>query len=119
MSSQAFAEGPTGVYAAWDTRGQIYYTLVNKGSADFEAPVAAPTHGKSCRHPALAVKRQGEMILVWTEGTGWQRGGDLVWQVYDASGRPTADHGRQANAIPVWGLPAVVAGKDGRFTIFH
>lgn len=119
MSSEAFAEGPAGVYAAWDTDGQIYFARVKKGSADFDEPASAPGPAKGRRHPALAVNRQGEMILVWTEGTGWQRGGSLAWQVYDKSGRPTADRGRQANAIPVWGLPAVVAEKDGRFTIYH
>lgn len=30
-----------------------------------------------------------------------------------------AESGRQPGAVPVWGLPAVVAEPDGRFTIFH
>ena len=59
------------------------------------------------------------MILVWTEGSGWNRGGTLAWQVYDKNGIPTAEAGRRPNAVPVWGLPAVVAEPDGRFTILH
>ncbi len=58
------------------------------------------------------------MILVWTEGTGWNRGGNLAWQVYDKAGNPI-ESGDRAGAIPVWGLPAVVAEADGRFTILH
>lgn len=119
MSSEAFAQGPGGLYAAWDTKGQVHFARIKRGSAEFDPPVAASGHGRERKHPALAVNAKGEMILVWTEGTGWQRGGDLAWQVYDPSGRPSADHGRLANAVPVWGLPAVVAEADGRFTIFH
>lgn len=59
------------------------------------------------------------MILVWTEGTGWNRGGALEWQVYDKTGKATSESGRRPGAIPVWGLPTVVAESDGRFTILH
>jgi len=54
--------------------------------------------------PALAVNARGEMILAWTEGTGWQRGGALAWQVYDKAGQPTAERGQRPCAISVWGL---------------
>jgi hypothetical protein len=119
MSSEAFAEGLGGLYTAWDTDGQVYFARIKSGSAASEEPVTAPGHGKGRKHPALAVNNKGEVILVWTEGTGWQRGGALAWQVYDKSGRPMANHGRIANAIPVWGLPAVIAESDERFTIIH
>jgi hypothetical protein len=59
------------------------------------------------------------MILVWTEGTGWERGGALAWQVYDKDGQPTGEAGRRDGAIPVWSLPAVITEADGRFTIVH
>lgn len=119
MSSEAFAEGGGKVLAAWDTDGQVYFTRVDPGTGVAEKPRAAPGEGKKRKHPALAVNGRGEMILVWTEGTGWQRGGDLAWQVYDAAGRPTQERGRLVGGIPVWGLPAVVAAPDGRFLILH
>jgi hypothetical protein len=34
------------------------------------------------------------VLLVWTEGTGWQRGGSLAWQLFDANGQPTNEKGR-------------------------
>lgn len=111
-------QGPTGVAAAWDTEGQIYFTTIKPGTTEFTKPQSAPGAGRERKHPALAVNGQGEMILVWTEGTGWQKGGALVWQVYDKSGKPTAEKGRIERGIPVWGLPTVVATKDG-FTVFH
>jgi hypothetical protein len=67
----------------------------------------------------VATNKKGEVILVWTEGTGWQKGGRLAWQVYDPSGRPTEEHGLVAGAIPVWGLATVVAQPDDRFLIIH
>jgi hypothetical protein len=119
MSSEAFAEGPGGLYTAWDTEWQIYFTRVQPGKAAFETPKAVPGPGGNRKHPALAVNKNGDVIVVWTEGTAWNRGGDLAWQVYDKAGQPTAESGRRPGAIPVWGLPAVIAEANGRFTIFH
>ena len=89
------------------------------GTAKAAEPLAAPGSDRNRRHPALAVNVRGEVILVWTEGTGWARGGALAWQIYDKAGRPTEVHGRVAGAIPVWGLATVVVNKHGSFTIFH
>jgi hypothetical protein len=58
------------------------------------------------------------MVLVWTEGTGWQKGGSLAWQVFDKTGKPSEEKGRMDRGIPVWGLPTVVATDEG-FTIIH
>lgn len=119
MSSEAFAEGPNGVVGAWENDGQIYFTQVQSAPMSAAAPKAAPGTARDRKHPALAVNKDGAMLLVWTEGTGWNRGGGLAWQVYDKAGNPTADAGRRPGAIPVWGLPAAFAGPDGRFTIVH
>jgi hypothetical protein len=119
MSSESFAEGPSGAYVAWDTKGQVYFTKIDAGKSSIGAPVAATGGGKDQKHPALAVNRDDEVLLAWTEGTDWERGGALVWQVYDKTGKPTAQRGRVANGIPVWGLATVIAEKDGSFTIIH
>lgn len=118
MSSEAFAQGPNGVVAAWDTDGQLYFSdglfSKEKELRIYQAPGKGPLR----KHPALAFNKKGDMILVWTEGTGWNRGGTLAWQVYDKNMQPM-DSGRRAGAISVWGLPAVVAEADGNFTIYH
>jgi hypothetical protein len=119
MSSEAFAEGPGGVRAAWETEGQVYFATVSPKGQAADRPRPAPGPGKARKHPALAVNGRGEMLLAWAEGTGWQRGGALAWQVFDAAGRPTGERGRIEGGIPVWGLPAAVAGPDGRFLLIH
>jgi hypothetical protein len=119
MSSEAFAEGPTGVYAAWDTAGKVYFTRIQPVKLTTETPKAVPAQGDNAKHPALAVNKNADVIVVWTEETGWNRGGTLAWQVYDKNGALTSESGRRRGAIPVWGLPTVVAEPDGRFIIFH
>jgi hypothetical protein len=119
MSSESFAEGAAGVFTAWETDGQVYFGRIDPLKSTVAAPVAAPGSARDRKHPALAVNGDGEVLLAWTEGTGWQRGGGLAWQVYDKQGRPMAERGRIAGAIPVWGLATVVAGKDSSFTILH
>ena len=119
MSTMALVEGPSGVVAAWDTAGQIYYATITPGTTDVTKPRAAPGPGKARKHPALAVNARGETLLAWTEGTGWQKGGALAWQVFGKDGTPTEERGRLERGIPVWGLPTAVAGRDGRFILIR
>ncbi len=119
MSSETFAEGPDGrVVGAWDTRGQVYFAGVDPKSGEPSTPIAAPGAAHGRKHPAVAVNGKGETILVWTEGMGWNKGGSLAWQVYDKSGKPTAQRG-QAAGVPVWSLVAVFARPGGGFTIVY
>jgi hypothetical protein len=118
MSSESLAEGKDGMIAAWETKGQVYFAKVDPKALRATDPISLPGGGDQ-KHPAVACNAKGETILVWAEGTGWQRGGSLAWQVFDASGRPTQERGRLRGGVPVWGLATVVARPDGGFTIIH
>ncbi len=118
MSTMALVQGPNGVFAAWETDGQIYFAGAKAGTTTFTEPQAVPGDGQGRKHPALAVNTRGDLLLAWAEGTGWQKGGALAWQVFDKDGKPTGARGRVPGGIPVWGLPTAVAA-DGGFTIIH
>ena len=78
----------------------------------------APGDARAMRHPSLAVNAAGDTLLAWTEGTGWQKGGSLAWQVFDRNGRAVGEPGR-APGVPVWGLVAAVAKRDGTFAVIY
>jgi hypothetical protein len=118
MSTMALVQGPSGVFVAWETDGQIYFAGNKPGTTTFTPPHAAPGDGRSRKHPTLAINAQGELLLAWTEGTGWEKGGALAWQVFDKDGTPTSARGRVEGGIPVWGLPTAVA-TEGGFAIVH
>ena len=119
MSSEALVEGPQGVVAAWETSGQVRFGRIDPRSRKVVSPISAPGTGPNRKHPTLAVNGTGETLLAWTEGTGWSRGGDLVWQLFDRNGQPTSEKGRVEKGVPTWGLVTAVARPDGDFTLLH
>ena len=119
MSAAAFAESPSGVLAAWETRKQVYYGRIDPETLDVEAPVAAPESGPNRRHPAVAGNARGEVILAWTEGTSWGKGGSVAWQVFDADGRARPQGSGRAEGLPVWSAVGVFARPDGGFTVVY
>ncbi|MEJ7637735.1 MAG: hypothetical protein WKF75_07025, partial [Singulisphaera sp.] len=95
MSGASLAEGGAGVLAAWETKGQVYFRI--DPQTRISPPVSPPGGGVGSARRSRAT--WSETILVWAEGTGWKKGGDLAWQVFDRSGRPRmkgAGRGRRA-----------------------
>jgi hypothetical protein len=116
MSSMDFAEGADMVAAAWETGGQVYWTrIIRRDTSD---PIGAPGQGKDRRHPRLTVNGKGEVLLVWTEGTGWQKGGSFAYQIYNRAGRLIGDT-KQFPGIPMWSFAAAVAGSENGFSILY
>jgi hypothetical protein len=117
MSSAAFAEGSVGVIAATELNGQIYLTTIESSLLKLSPPVVAPGQQKR-KHPALAASAKGEMLLAWTEGTAWEKGGAVAWQVFEADGKPIGEKGRR-DGVPVWSLATAFANRDGSFVIVY
>lgn len=107
------------VAVSWESQEQVAFTTLEDGKIKNTPIIHAPDTGKNRKHPAVAVNSEGEMLLAWTEETGWQKGGSLHWQLFDKSGNPTAKKGHKANAVPVWGRPTAMVNSDGGFTIIH
>ena len=114
MSSMSFAEGSGTVAAAWETAGQVYYADLARAAA---APVAAPGEGKGRKHPRLAVAPGGDVLMLWTAGTGWQRGGSLAWQLFDSAGQPVGPTHMQPG-LPAWSFGAVASTPGGLVIVY-
>ncbi len=118
MSSAALADGANELLAAWETQGQVYFAPLDPKRPQPVSPIPATGVAGKRKHPVIAANSRGETMLVWTEGTGWKRGGSLAWQLYDSQGKPIGERGA-APGIPVWSLAAVVAERDGAFTVIY
>ena len=115
MSSASFAATPKATFAAWESRDNVFFTKISNGQA---SSPTAPSGQTKRKHPALAANSKGELLVVWTEGTGWAKGGTIAWQLYDFEGKPSGDSGR-AEGLPVWSLATAVAKADGSFVIIY
>jgi hypothetical protein len=102
-----------GNIAAWETRGQIRYTKF-----DEHQPKLTDIPGRGDRkHPAIAVNTAGDFVIVWAEGTGWNKGGKIAWQLFDSVGHPKESG--MADGLPTWSQPAIYPKKDGLFGIIY
>ena len=118
MSTDFISRTRLNTLIAWETAGQVSYARVAPGSNKISEAVAAPGPGGDRKHPVVVSNPRGETLLAWTDGTGWQRGGSVAWQVFDKGGRPLSQKGN-APALPVWDVVAAFAGTDGKFTILY
>jgi hypothetical protein len=119
MSSESLCDTDQGVLAAWETDGQVFFARIDPETMAVSSPTAPPGPGKGRKHPAVAASPTGEVILVWTEGTGWQKGGSLAWQLFDRSGKPKGKQERVEGGVPIWGLATVVARPEGGFLVIY
>lgn len=118
MSSEALAQNGTLTWAAWETDGQVYISRIASEVSDTRPPTAMPGRGHHRKHPTFAAGPEGTMLLVVTEGTGWNRGGSLAWQLLDREGRPALAAGRE-EGIPKWSFAAAFPLPDGRFVVLY
>lgn len=115
MSTSSMTNAGGRLVMAWETNGQVSWAFVDKSGPS--AAVAAPGTGTTRKHPAIAMAG-GQVLLAWTEGMAWKRGGTLHWQEFDAQGKPNHVRG-SAPDVPVWSRPAVVANGQGGFSITY
>lgn len=117
MSTSAVLPGKVRSRLAWETRGTISSVEVDAQGRPIGKAVTVSL-GTTSKHPAMATNARGETLVAWTEGTGWQRGGQLAWIVLDSKGQPLGARAQQAG-IPVWGHPAVFASSESEFVILY
>ena len=110
----AFAEAAAKLEGAWETGEQVYFADLYRTNP---VPVSAPEQRQGRKHPRIAIASGGKTLMVWTEGTGWGRGGSLAWQLYDESGKVTGAKGN-ASGLPAWSFGAVVTTPNGFVVLY-
>lgn len=119
MSTSSFAQLPDGdVCATWETRQRVRFAPID-GLNDSHKRIAPADQTDNAKHPRVAVNSRGETLLAWTEGTAWNKGGCVAWQVFDKSGGPLPENRGRTNDLPVWGTVAVFADKNSGFVIVY
>jgi hypothetical protein len=118
MSSAALLQSGKDVFAAWESEKQVYFGRVDQRAHNIVGAVGAPGTGVNRKYPALAVNRNGQILLAWTENMAWGKGGSVVWQSWDRNLKPEAAHG-QTSGVPGWSLVAAFARPDGNFTVVY
>lgn len=118
MTTDFVSQAEANVLIAWQTQEQVYYATVFRATHKLSDAVAAPGPGNDRKFPAAVSNSRGDILLAWTEGTAWKRGGSLAWQVFDKQGRPSGVKGSEPG-VPVWGLVAAFADPRGGFCIIY
>lgn len=116
MSTADLVPAHAGVLAAWEQEKQVHGAAWANGMQQMLlTPGGNPGHRA---HPAIAQDENGAVLLAWTEGMGWQRGGSLAWQVFDSAGHPAGPAG-SAVGVPVWSLVSAWARPGGGFVVIY
>ncbi|MFL6351445.1 MAG: sialidase family protein [Bryobacteraceae bacterium] len=117
MSTTSLSDANGRVVVCWETEGQVYFTFVDGTRGLIEKPIPAPGHGSNRKHPAVAMIGAGTVLLAWTEGTGWKRGGTGEWRIFEQGTAQLSRQGPASLPVPAWGLLTAVATKDQFFVI--
>jgi hypothetical protein len=119
MSTYALADAPTGILAAWETDGQVQWLRMDPATGRRSDLVFAPGATEQRKHPVIAANARGETLLAWTEGTGWNKGGGLAWQLFGRDQKPLVQGQGRVGDVPAWSMGAVAVRPDGGFVIVY
>ncbi len=125
MSKSTFCQSGDRTFAAWEWENRVQYSMLKRDWVlgndllDRERSWTSVGGKSPHKHPCLAVNKAGQMLLAWTEGTGWKRGGEISWQVFDRLGKPLRRVSGKAKGLPAWSFAAAYANGDGSFTILY
>ena len=97
---------------------QVYYGKFDPATGTVAERIAAPGKGKMRKHPTLATRSDGQVLLLWTEGVFFGRGGAMAWQIFDQDGKPLLEENGTQDGVPKFSVVATFATPDG-FTIVY
>ncbi|MEE2637230.1 MAG: sialidase family protein [Acidobacteriota bacterium] len=116
VSTTTFGVGPQGTLVAWETHGQVYFADTER----LDEPVSPPGEAAFRRkNPTLAINPDGDTLLAWGDGPGFNSGGTLHWQLFDDRGRPVGEERGEPSPIPARSVPTIVTPEDGSFLVVY
>jgi hypothetical protein len=119
MSSASLLPTPSVTLAAWETSSKVYWSRISEKGLGIAEPAPAKPSTANQKHPTLASNAVGNVLMAWTEGTGWNKGGSIGWQLYTPAGKPIANSSGSAKGLPTWSFPVAVCNAAGQFTIIY
>ncbi len=117
MSAESFAASSKQVFAAWETDKKIRFGSLAPDGAGV-TDLSVPDSGTNQKYPSLATDRAGLLLVSWTDGMGWKRGGSLHWQLFDPSLHPIGKP-NSVTGVPVWSLVSAYPMTNGSFGILY
>ena len=118
MSSMSIAQAGAKVLMGWEKEGQIFVGAWDDANAKVGSISPMPGAASGRKHPVITSDAAGNVLVAWTEGTGWNRGGSVAWQLLDEKLQPAGEIGRSAG-VPVWSFVCAVPSRGRGFTILH
>jgi hypothetical protein len=118
MSTAALAPRGHDLLAAWETKEQVQFAVLNDSPATVKR-MSVPGAAKNRKYPSIAANANGDYIIAWAEGAGWNKGGTVAWQAFDAHGQPLQGQAGRFSGLVPWSLPAVFATSNGTFRVFY
>jgi hypothetical protein len=118
MTSCDFVRSPAALFAAWEDNGQVHAAEVRADGTIWERRTPGGEAGAR-KHPRVCLNDRGEMLLVWTEGTGWEKGGSVAWQLFAPTGQAVQDGAGRGPDLPAWDFAVPVALPGERFEVLY
>lgn len=112
MSSMSLFELSNRMLIGWETNKQVRFTTIAKGTVDTETIVSLGGMAMGGKHPVFAASSDEKVLIAWTEGTGWGKGGGVAWQEFSSLIRPVSMIDRLPEAVSVWSFVASYYDRD-------
>jgi hypothetical protein len=118
MSTSTFGASALETVGVWETKGHVRFAVFTPEQKP-AIPFSVPALSDNQKHPAVAINNKGQFLIAWAEGTGWNKGGTVAWQVFDQDGAPIIGQSGRADGLPAWSMPAAFTRSDGTFGIIY
>ena len=114
MSSAFISETASGILAAAETHGRVFFVRLDPKTGKASSPVSPE---KQAKHPVVIANDKGETLFVWAQGQGETNQATLPGSFT----MPTPDPVRKGprRRPQTWSLPTAFSEPDGNFTIIY